>query len=83
MNRKIISTLLMVISVFCSINTCLAGGIGSEVKKPSLTGMRVGAYNTKANISVIEYNTYGAETGYYINDGFGTTTKYDTNGNVV
>jgi len=57
----------------------LGSGIG-YVKK---SGVKVSAGRVNSNISVIEYDTYGMETGYYINDSFGMTTKYDKNGNLL
>ena len=77
---------ILAIFIFVSLLTgtvFAAGGIGSGVGKTSKTSMRMGAYRTQSNISVIEYNTYGAETGYYIDDAFGMTTKYDKDGNIV
>lgn len=58
-------------------------GLGSSIKSLNKTGVKVDQYHSLSNISVIEYDTYGAETGYYIEDGFGTTTKYDKYGNVL
>ena len=82
--NKICLILSIALAVLIStMQITYAGGIGSEVKKPNLTRMRVGAYNTQSNISVIEYDTYGSESGYYIEDGFGYTTKYDKNGNIL
>lgn len=57
--------------------------IGSGVKSIQKSGVRVKGANVNSNISVIEYDTYGAESGYYIEDAFGMTTKYDKNGNVL
>ena len=75
---------LILLFVFLTTSASYAaGGMGSAVKRTSTTNVRVGAYNTKSNISVVEYDTYGAECGYYIEDGFGMTTKYDKNGNVL
>ena len=81
MNKiRLISSIALAVLI-STMQITYAGGIGSEVKKPNLTRMRVGAYNTQSNISVIEYDTYGSESGYYIEDGFGNTTKYDKYGN--
>ena len=58
--NKICLILSIALAVLIStMQITYAGGIGSEVKKPNLTRMRVGAYNTQSNISVIEYDTYG------------------------
>lgn len=74
---------LLIFTYFICVSIVFAAGIGSGISKQNVTNMRVGAYNTQSNISVIEYDTYGAETGYYIEDGFGMTTKYDKNGNIL
>ena len=80
---SIISFLLLQSLIFGSAYAAsnYAGGIGSSLKDLNKTGVKVNKYNLKSNISVIEYDTYGAETGYYIEDGFGNTTKYDKYGN--
>lgn len=80
---SIISFLLLQSLIFGSAYAAsnYAGGIGSALKDLNKTGVKVNKYNLKSNISVIEYDTYGAETGYYIEDGFGNTTKYDKYGN--
>lgn len=57
--------------------------LGSGVGYVKKSGVRVSAGRVNSNISVIEYDTYGKETGYYIQDGFGMTTKYDKNGNIL
>lgn len=57
----------------------LGSGIG-YVKK---SGVKVSAGKVNSNISVIEYDTYGMETGYYIQDAFGMTIKYDKQGNML
>lgn len=57
----------------------LGSGIG-YVKK---SGVKVSAGKVNSNISVIEYDTYGMETGYYIDDAFGMTVKYDKHGNLL
>ena len=77
---KLFVFLIMQSLMFCSAHA--ASSIGSDIKAPK-NGNMIGAYNTKSNISVIEYDTYGTETGYYIDDAFGMTTKYDKNGNVL
>lgn len=64
-------------------NTNNYSTIGSGVKAVQRSGVRVTGSNVNSNISVIEYDTYGAESGYYIEDSFGMTTKYDKNGNVL
>lgn len=67
--------------IFCAANA--SSSIGADVNTLKKTGVKVNAYNTPSNISIIEYDTYGAESGYYIDDAFGTTTKYDKNGNIL
>lgn len=57
----------------------LGSGIG-YVKK---SGVKITAGKVNSNISIIEYDTYGMETGYYINDSFGMTLKYDKHGNLL
>lgn len=66
-----------------STNTNNYSTIGSGIKSIQKSGVRVKGANVNSNISVIEYDTYGAESGYYIEDSFGMTTKYDKNGNVL
>lgn len=84
MNVSIITLfifLLMQSVMICTANA--ASTIGSDIKNVKKNGNMIGGYNTKSNISVIEYDTYGSETGYYIDDAFGMTTKYDKAGNVI
>lgn len=57
--------------------------LGSGVGYVKKSGVKVGIGKVNSNISVIEYDTYGMETGYYINDAFGMTLKYDKNGNLL
>ena len=57
--------------------------LGSGVGYVKKSGVRVSAGRVNSNISVIEYDTYGKETGYYIQDAFGMTNKYDKNGNLL
>lgn len=78
--KRIFISLFLIMAIS---STAIASTIGSAVKKNNKTTMRLGAYRTQSNISVIEYDTYGAESGYYIDDAFGMTTKYDKNGNIV
>ncbi len=82
---SVISFLLLQSLIFGSAYAAsnYAGGIGSSIKNINKTGVKVNKYNLKSNISIVEYDTYGAETGYYIEDGFGTTTKYDKYGNML
>ena len=76
--------IILFLFMFFVVGTVQAAStIGSGVTKNNKTTMRMGAYRTQSNISVIEYDTYGAESGYYIDDAFGMTTKYDKNGNIV
>ena len=84
----VISFVLLQSVLFCAANAAVSytqsyQGIGSGVNTKQKSGVRMGQYNVKSNISVIEYDTYGSETGYYIDDAFGMTTKYDKNGNVL
>ena len=82
----IISFLLLQSVLFCVAQAATNysySTIGANVRPAQKVGMQIGQYNTKSNISVIEYDTYGAESGYYIEDSFGMTTKYDKNGNVL
>ena len=67
----IIGFLLLQSVLFCVANAASNytqsysySNIGASVNPIQKSGVRVGQYNTKSNISVIEYDTYGAETGY-------------------
>lgn len=80
----VLSSIVLTGSVYAySTNTNNYSTIGSGIKSIQKSGVRVKGANVNSNISVIEYDTYGAESGYYIEDSFGMTTKYDKNGNVL
>lgn len=68
--------------LFCN-QADAASSIGADIRNVKKNSNMIGSYNTKSNISVIEYDTYGSETGYYIEDAFGMTTKYDKRGNIL
>ena len=84
MNVSIITLVIFLLMQSVMICTAhAAASIGSDIKNIQKNGNMIGTYNTKSNISVIEYDTFGSETGHYIDDAFGMTTKYDKLGNVV
>ena len=75
---SIISFLLLKSLIFGAANDAsYYSGLGLSIKSLNKTGVKIDQYHTLSNISVIEYDTYGAETGYYIANGFSTTPKYD------
>ena len=82
----IISFLLLQSVLFCVAQAATNYSYstkGANVRPAQKVGMQIGQYNTKSNISVIEYDTYGAVSGYYFEDSFGMKTKYDKNGNAL
>ena len=75
--------ILLLSIIFASTNIAFSAGIGSYVGNRNSNTVRIGSYNTLSNVIVVEYDTYGSKSGYYVDDGFGMIVKYDKNGNVI